>query len=66
MFYVPVRHIFEGVYAENDRFKFLTPSFLKNFPDFHKELFEGEYYNVDAYDFAQRLKEIMERVGKSI
>ena len=64
VFYVPVRHIFEGVYAENDRFKFLTASFLKNFPDFHKELFEGEYYNVDAYDFAQRLKEIMEKGGK--
>lgn len=64
VFYVPVRHIFEGVYVENDRFKFLTASFLKNFPDFHKELFEGEYYNVDAYDFAQRLKEIMERGGK--
>ena len=64
VFYVPVRHVFEGVYAENDRFKFLTPSLLKNFPDFHKELFEGEYYNVDAYDFAQRLKEIMERGGK--
>ena len=64
VFYVPVRHVFEGVYAENDRFKFLTPSLLKSFPDFHKELFEGEYYNVDAYDFAQRLKEIMERGGK--
>lgn len=64
VFYIPVRHVFEGVYAENDRFKFLTPSLLKSFPDFHKELFEGEYYNVDAYDFAQRLKEIMERGGK--
>lgn len=64
VFYVPVRHVFEGVYAENDRFKFLTPSLLKSFPDFHKELFEGEYYNVDAYDFAQRLKEIMEKGGK--
>ena len=29
VFYVPVRHIFEGVYVENDRFKFLTASFFK-------------------------------------
>lgn len=64
VFYVPVRHVFEGIYEENDRFKFLTASFLKSFPDFHKEFFNGEYYNVDAYDFAQRLKKVMEAGGK--
>ena len=67
VFYVPVRHDFEGVYKENNRFRLIPPKFFnpKYFPDFDKSKFEGEYYNVDAYDFAQRLKVIMENGGKT-
>ena len=61
VFYVPVRHDFEGLYKENNRFRLIPPKFFnpKYFPDFDKSKFEGEYYNVDAYNFAQRLRLIM-------
>ena len=67
VFYVPVRHDFEGLYKENNRFRLVPPKFFnpKYFPDFDKSKFEGEYYNVDAYNFAQRLKLIMENGGKT-
>lgn len=67
VFYVPVRHDFEGLYKENNRFRLIPPKFfnLKYFPDFDKSKFEGEYYNVDAYNFAQRLRLIMENGGKT-
>lgn len=67
VFYVPVRHDFEGVYKEDNRFRLIPPKFFnpKYFPDFDKSKFEGEYYNVDAYDFAQKLKVIMENGGKT-
>lgn len=64
VFYVPVRHTFEGKCSIQERFKFLTTDYLKSFPDFHPEDFEGEYYNVDAYSFAQTLKEFTEGGGK--
>lgn len=64
VFYIPVRHVFEGKFERGTRFKALTSDFLKNFPNFRPENFEGEYYNVDAYDFAQKLKSIMESGGK--
>lgn len=67
VFYVPVRHDFEGLYKENNRFRLVPPKFFnpKYFPDFDKSKFEGEYYNVDAYNFAQRLRLIMENGGKT-
>lgn len=67
VFYVPVRHDFEGLYRENNRFRLVPPKFFnpKYFPDFDKSKFEGEYYNVDAYNFAQRLRLIMENGGKT-
>lgn len=67
VFYVPVRHDFEGLYKENNRFRLVPPKFFnpKYFPDFDKSKFEGEYYNVDAYNFAQRLRLIMENDGKT-
>lgn len=67
VFYVPVRHDFEGLYKENNRFRLIPPKFFnpKYFPDFDKSKFEGEYYNVDAYNFAQRLRLIMENGGKT-
>lgn len=64
VFYIPVRHIFEGEYRENNRFAFLRPQYLKLFPDFCPEKFVGTYYNVDAYSFAQELKKIVENGGK--
>lgn len=64
VFYIPVRHVFEGEYRENDRFAFLKPQYLKLFPDFCPEKFAGTYYNVDAYSFAQELKKIVEGGGK--
>lgn len=66
VFYIPVRHVFEGEYVENSRFKFLKEADLKkNFPDFDKELFKGTYYNVDAYEFAQAIKPIFENCPKT-
>ena len=67
VFYVPVRHDFEGLYKEDNRFRLVPPKFFnpKYFPDFDKSKFEGEYYNVDAYNFAQRLRLIMENGGKT-
>lgn len=67
VFYVPVRHDFEGLYKENNRFRLVPPKFFnpKYFPDLDKSKFEGEYYNVDAYNFAQRLRLIMENGGKT-
>lgn len=64
VFYIPVRHIFEGKYEENGRFSFLKKSQLEKFPDFCPEKFEGTYYNVDAFEFAGELKKIMEGGGK--
>lgn len=64
VFYVPVRHIFEGKFIMGDRFKHLTDGFLKDFSDFVPAKFDGEYYNVDAYEFANRLRPIMESGGK--
>ena len=62
VFYIPIRHDFEGVYKENNRFKNVPAKFFNKttFPDFDKSKFEGEYYNVDSYEFAQRLKPLME------
>ena len=62
-----MRHDFEGLYKENNRFRLVPPKFFnpKYFPDFDKSKFEGEYYNVDAYNFAQRLRLIMENGGKT-
>ncbi len=65
VFYVPVRHIFEGKYEEGDRFKFLTSKYLANFPDFMPEKFNGNFYNVDAYSFAQRLKPLLENGNRT-
>ena len=64
VFYVPVRHVFEGKYEDNGRFSFLKKSQLEKFPDFCPEKFEGTYYNVDSFKFAAELKTIMERGGK--
>ena len=64
VFYVPVRHVFEGKFVNDGRFSFLTNSFLAKFPDFCPENFEGEYYNVSAYDFAQRLGTVMGSGGR--
>ena len=64
VFYVPVRHVFEGKYEDNGRFSFLKKSQLEKFPDFCPEKFEGTYYNVDSFKFAAELKSIMERGGK--
>lgn len=64
VFYVPVRHVFEGKYEEKDRFKGFKPSFLKLFPDFCPEKFNGTFYNVDAYDFALKLKKVLGKGGK--
>ena len=62
VFYIPIRHDFEGVYKENNRFKNVPAKFFNKttFPDFDKSKFDGEYYNVDSYEFAQRLKPLME------
>ena len=64
VFYIPIRHDFEGVYKENNRFKNVPAKFFNKttFPDFDKSKFEGEYYNVDSYEFAQRLKPLMEGI----
>ena len=64
VFYVPVRHIFDGKFVLGTRFKHLTSDYLKDFPNFHPEKFNGEYYNVDAFHFANELKTIMEGSGK--
>lgn len=64
VFYVPVRHVFEGKYADNGRFSFLKKAQLEKFPDFCPEKFEGTYYNVDSFKFAAELKSIMEHGGK--
>lgn len=64
VFYVPVRHVFEGKYEDNGRFSFLKKSQLEKFPDFCLEKFEGTYYNVDSFKFAAELKSIMECGGK--
>lgn len=64
VFYVPVRHVFEGKYEDNGRFSFLKKSQLEKFPDFCPEKFEGTYYNVDSFKFAAELKSIMECGGK--
>ena len=64
VFYVPVRHVFEGKYEDNGRFSFLKKSQLEKFPDFCPEKFEGTYYNVDSFKYAAELKTIMERGGK--
>lgn len=64
VFYIPVRHVFEGKYEDNGRFSFLKKSQLEKFPDFCPEKFEGTYYNVDSFKFAAELKAIMERGGK--
>lgn len=64
VFYVPVRHVFEGKYVDNGRFSFLKKTQLEKFPDFCPEKFEGTYYNVDSFKFAAELKAIMERGGK--
>ena len=64
VFYVPVRHVFEGKYEDNGRFSFLKKAQLEKFPDFCPEKFEGTYYNVDSFKFAAELKTIMERGGK--
>lgn len=64
VFYVPVRHVFEGKYEDNGRFSFLKKSQLEKFPDFCPEKFEGTYYNVDSFKFAAELKAIMEHGGK--
>ena len=64
VFYVPVRHVFEGKYEDNDRFSFLKKSQLEKFPDFCPEKFEGTYYNVDSFKFVAELKSIMECGGK--
>ena len=64
VFYVPVRHVFEGKYEDNGRFSFLKKSQLEKFPDFCPEKFEGTYYNVDSFKFAAELKTIMEHGGK--
>lgn len=64
VYYIPVRHVFEGTFAEEDRFKHLDSKFLKSFPNFFPKKFAGAYYNVDAYEFAQKLKPIMESGGK--
>lgn len=64
VFYVPVRHVFEGKYEDNGRFSFLKKAQLEKFPDFCPEKFEGTYYNVDSFKFAAELKSIMECGGK--
>ena len=64
VFYIPVRHIFDGTFVLGTRFKHLTTDYLKDFPNFHPEKFNGEYYNVDAFRFASELKTIMEGSGK--
>ena len=64
VFYVPVRHVFEGDFSTEERFKFLTVDYLKSFPDFYPNELHGEYYNVDAFNFARRLKELVEQGGR--
>lgn len=64
VFYVPVRHVFEGKYEDNGRFSFLKKSQLEKFSDFCPEKFEGTYYNVDSFKFVAELKSIMECGGK--
>lgn len=64
VFYIPVRHVFEGKYEDNGRFSFLKKAQLEKFPDFCPEKFEGTYYNVDSFKFAAELKSIMEHGGK--
>lgn len=64
VFYVPVRHEYEGKYEDKDRFKVFKKDYMVKFPDFHPEKFEGTYENVDAYKFAQEFKNIFESGGK--
>lgn len=65
VFYIPLRHVFEGEYKENDRFSFLTPQILKYFPDFLPKLFEGEYYNVDIDAFTTNMNRMVDLGGKT-
>lgn len=64
VFYVPVRHELEGKYFDKDRFKVFKKDYMAKFPDFKPEKFEGEYCNVDAYNFAQEFKKVFESGGK--
>lgn len=65
VFYIPFRHVFEGKYIGDNRFRFRDVEKDKiNFPDFDKSKFEGEFYNVDIVKFFKKFIPIVEKGGK--